>query len=278
MTITPTTPSSPAPSRWSDVAIKPSTPFTIRLPRHEHGLSQDEEWCEVHINNAWRRIRFHDYDEIYNIPGLYEALFYKTLKCASPRRVVGLLGDAVEDAMENASDLSVIDVGAGNGVVGQRLRELGARSVVGVDIIPEAEAAARRDRPDVYDDYVTADLCALTGPQRARLTEHDPNCLTCVAALGFNDVPPRAFAGAFNLLPDPGWAAFNLNENFLKGEDYTGFARLVRAMQNNGVLEMRAYRRYPHRLAVDGTLLHYVALVGRKRRDIPASMLDALGG
>jgi hypothetical protein len=47
-------------------------------------LSQDEEWFEILIDGKWQRRRLHDYHELYNIPGLYEALFNKALKTSSP--------------------------------------------------------------------------------------------------------------------------------------------------------------------------------------------------
>ena len=54
-------------------------------------LAQDEEWFEVTVDGEPRRIRFHDYGAIYEIPGLYERLFYDVLECRSPQTVVGLL-------------------------------------------------------------------------------------------------------------------------------------------------------------------------------------------
>ncbi|TVQ60814.1 MAG: methyltransferase [Phycisphaerales bacterium] len=250
----------------------------IRIPRAADTVDQTEEWCEVCVDGDWRRVRFHDYDEIFAIPGLYETLFHDTLECASPERVVAMLAACIEDAFEKPEGLRVLDVGAGNGLVGERLRDLGVESIVGVDIIPEARDAALRDRPGLYDEYLACDLTALTERQRRSLEEHRCNAMTTVAALGFNDIPPRAFAAAYNLLEAPAWVAFNLNENFLDGADDSGFARLVRAMQRDGVLETSAYQRYPHRLGIDGEWLRYVAIIGRKLRDIPEDMLAEAEG
>ena len=63
--------------------------FDIRFPSSNGAkFDQDEEWCEVRLEDSWRRIRFHDYDEVYSIPGLYEQIFYDELKCDSPRTVI----------------------------------------------------------------------------------------------------------------------------------------------------------------------------------------------
>ena len=96
-------------------------PYQIRFPKPDLDLDQDEEFCEVKIDGTWERIRFHDYDKIYSLPGLYEALFYRKLKCCSPSRVVGLLDDVMSDFPQDPTDLRVLDVGAGNGMVGQEL-------------------------------------------------------------------------------------------------------------------------------------------------------------
>ena len=120
----------------------------IRLPGEIDGtVDQDQEWCEVEVDGRTRRLRFHDYAEIYNIPNAYEKLFYDELRCSSPRVVRELLERALVNTGYDAASLRVIDVGAGNGLVGAEMRALGASTVVGADIIPEAAEAALRDRP-----------------------------------------------------------------------------------------------------------------------------------
>ncbi|HSG31903.1 MAG TPA: class I SAM-dependent methyltransferase [Thermodesulfobacteriota bacterium] len=59
---------------------------------------------------------------------------------------------------ENISDITVLDMGAGNGIVAEELVNLGLDDVIGVDIIEEAKQAAFRDRPEVYSDYIFDDL------------------------------------------------------------------------------------------------------------------------
>ncbi|MGP1308947.1 MAG: class I SAM-dependent DNA methyltransferase [Phycisphaerales bacterium] len=262
-----------APSDPASAIRRASDAFDISFPTTEE-LAQDAEWCEATVKGERRRFRFHDYDAIYQVPGLYEALFYKRLKCASPRRVVGLLGTVMQDNWLDAGDLRVLDVGAGNGIVGERLRELGSDRVVGVDIIPEARESALRDRPRVYDEYHVADLTDLKPDQKKALEDESFNGLTVVAALGFNDIPPMAFAQAYNLVEDGGWLAFNVKEDFLEGGDDTGFARLIRSMDDQNLIQINAYQRYPHRKNTAGDWLYYVAIVARKRRDLDLASLE----
>ncbi len=252
--------------------------FEIRFPaRHGATVDQDEEWCEVRLAAGWRRFRFHDYHAIYSIPGLYEQIFYDELKCDSPRTVCGLLRDQLDQNDEDPSDLRVLDVGAGNGMVGEELQSLGARTLVGVDILEEAEMAAERDRPGVYDAYYTIDLTAMPSDVRRDLQRRELNTLVTVAALGFGDIPPLAFAEAYNLVSEGGWIVFTIKEDFLADHDGSGFSALIRRMLDEGVLDLLAKRRYRHRLSVAREPLHYMAMVAVKRNDVPLAWTDALG-
>lgn len=247
-------------------------PIHVRFPTDdEAAASQDTEWCEVTVGDQDLTIRFHDYHEIYAVPGLYERIFHDHLHCRSPEEVVGLLAESLEQAGEDPAALRALDVGAGNGLVGEQLERLRVTTIVGVDIIPEAAAAAARDRPGVYDDYVVCDLTALDDDDRARIGEPPPTCMTTVAALGFDDMPPRAFAEAYNAAADAAWVAFNIKADFLDGGGETGFRGLIRRMVREDVFEVVASRRYVHRLSIAGEPLEYVAVVGRKRSDVPAA-------
>jgi predicted TPR repeat methyltransferase len=242
----------------------------IRLPEAADELAQDEEWYEVSLDGETRRVRFHDYAQTYSMPGVYEHLFYDTLKCDSPRTVCGLLEEHVESEGRDPSELRVLDLGAGNGMVGEQLAEMGAEEIVGVDIIEEAAQAAERDRPGVYDDYHVLDLTDLSEPQREELRSRKLNCLTSVAALGFGDIPPAAFAEAFSLVEDGGPVGFSIKEEMLSGEDSSGFSRLIDEAIGDGALELKAERRYRHRLSLSGEPLYYVAMVAEKAGDLPA--------
>ena len=133
---------------------------------------------------------------MFEIPGLYEKLFYDTLECCSPSYVVNLLEDVANEWDTELSDFQVLDVGAGNGMVGDELRHRGVRKVVGVDIIEEAKEATLRDRPGVYTDYRVADLTKLPKTDEEALRKHNLNCMTTIAALGYGDIPPLALRKA----------------------------------------------------------------------------------
>jgi SAM-dependent methyltransferase len=248
--------------------------LTVALPESSLSLTQDAEWCVVCVGDEWRQIRFHDYDELYSIPGLYEKVIYDILRCDSPHTVCSLLEAEIVASETPAERLRVLDLGAGNGMVGEELAGMGAACIVGVDIIEEAAEAAERDRPGLYDTYYVVDMAELNEGQRRELATCHFNALTCVAALGFGDIPPRAFAAAYNLVCRGGWIAFNIKEDFLTDRDRSGFAGLVQSMLHSGALELRRRRRYRHRLATNGDPLYYTAIVGVKRREVAEYMLS----
>lgn len=249
------------------------TELLLALPEPSLTFEQGDEFCVVKQDGHWQEIRFHDYEDIYVIEGLYEKLFYDVLECASPKVIRELIAAELAKRGSDPASLRVLDLGAGNGIVGEELHALGVERVVGADILPEAAAAARRDRPAVYADYLVADMSALTTAERAMLADHRFTALTCVAALGFADIPPACFREAFNLVENGGLIAFTLKDEFLTDQDSTGFAGLIKRATASGALELATSQRYQHRLAVDRTPLHYVAFVGTKTADLPLEPL-----
>jgi SAM-dependent methyltransferase len=247
----------------------------IQFPSQEASqLGQDEVYFYLHEEDNKRKIRFHDYNEIYKVPGLYEQLFYERLKCHSPRKVADILKSSVAQLHENFSELRVLDFGAGNGMMGDELKKFGPSRLVGVDIIPEAEMATERDRPGVYDAYFVEDFCKLNEERRENIASWSFDCLTTVAALGFGDIPPKAFIEAFNIIQSQGWVAFNIKETFFNSTDTSGFSRLVRELIFSEYLDLYHLERYRHRLSIEGKPLYYFALAGRKNADIPADFLN----
>ncbi len=101
--------------------------------------------------------------------------------------------------------MRVLDIAAGNGVSGEALAAAGLHPVLGTDIVPSAREAALRDRPGLYDQYLTLDLLALSDAQRAQVTALRANALSCVAPVGANgsELPVQALVAAAGLLaPD----------------------------------------------------------------------------
>lgn len=247
----------------------------IRFPRESsEQLQQSEAYFFIEEKGQARKLRFHDYDEIYARPGLYEQIFHDRLQCSSPHVVVDHLASAVRSAGERMESLRVLDLGAGNGLVGEELKRKNVSRLVGIDIIAEAREAALRDRPQVYDDYLVADVAALDPNEKDLLADWRFDALVTVAALGFGDIPREAFFEAVNFVDANGWLAFNIKTSFLGSEDQTGFSRMVKAMLTEDLVEIHHLQRYVHRLSIDGDPLQYLSVVVRKKGDLPSSLLD----
>ncbi len=247
----------------------------IQFPQTSaQNLAQDEAYFYlISPDKEKKKIRFHDYDQIYNMPGLYEQIFYDRLKCSSPTKVAQILKSAIKQTDEHFSELRVLDLGAGNGLMGDAFKEYGVSRLIGVDIIPEAKTATERDRPHLYDAYYVSDFCNLTDDEREEYLSWSLNCLTVVAALGFGDIPTKAFIEAFNMIQSPGWVGFNIKETFLNETDDAGFSRMIRELIFSNYMDIYHLERYRHRLSIEGEPLYYYAIGARKKADIPESIM-----
>ena len=78
---------SPDPSTSSRTQAPSSNDFAVEFPEGRERLEQDQEWCTLSRKGDRERLRFHDYGRIYEVPGLYEHLFYTRLECESPQMV-----------------------------------------------------------------------------------------------------------------------------------------------------------------------------------------------
>ncbi len=250
----------------------------IQFPKPESSdLNQDEVYFYLQGSGGQRKIRFHDYDEIYQVRGLYEQIFYDRLKCTSPAKVTSILESSLKQSENNFTELRVLDLGAGNGMMGEELKKHGVSRLIGVDIIQEAYDATVRDRPGLYDAYYVEDFTKLAEEKIEDIASWQCDCMVTVAALGFGDIPTKAFIEAFNIIKEQGWVAFNIKETFLNNSDDSGFSKMIRELIFSKYLDVYHIERYRHRLSMEGQPLYYFAIAGRKNADVPAEFLASKG-
>ncbi|MDT8383131.1 MAG: methyltransferase domain-containing protein [Gammaproteobacteria bacterium] len=250
----------------------------IQFPRSgAFNLNQDEAYFYLQGSAGQRKMRLHDYAEIYQLQGLYEQVFYDRLKCTSPNKVTAILESSVRQSQDNFTELRVLDLGAGNGLMGEELKKHGVSRLIGVDIIPEAYEATIRDRPGLYDAYYVEDFTALSDEKKQDIESWQCDCLVTVAALGFGDIPTRAFIEAFNIIKPKGWVAFNIKESFFDTRDSTGFSTMIRELIFSEYLDVYHIERYRHRLSIEGEPLYYFAIACRKNADVPLEFLASKG-
>jgi hypothetical protein len=198
------------------------------------------------------RLRIHEYARVYAVPGLYEEIVMRRLGCRTPARLAGMLAQAAGELGLDPAAVRVLDVGAGNGVSGEALAAAGLDPVVGLDLLPEARAAALRDRRGLYGAYLAADLTALAPDEVAAVRAARPNAMACVGSVGGGHLPPEAVAAGLALLEPPRLLAYAFDVAF--GAD--PLAPLL-----DGARELRRGRALHRRTVTGGERIWEAAVV-----------------
>jgi hypothetical protein len=220
-----------------------------------------------HADGRTEELRLHDYERIYELPGVYEQIVQERLGCRSPDEIASMVGGSLDALGWDRAEARVLDVAAGNGVSGQALAAHGLRPVIGTDIVPAARDAALRDRPGVYDTYLTLDLLALTPDQEDAIRAMDLNVLACVAPVGEHSqqLPPLALAAAVGLLAPDALVAYMHDPTFGTPDQITP-AFWVDRLGPGTRAEVLERRRYLHRYTVNGVPFEMNGIVWRLRR------------
>ena len=241
------------------------TNFEIRLPEEFGTLAINEEYFFIVQDGKDRKLRLHDYAEVYSIPGLYEYLALEKLRYQSPGVLSSLLIEKVTQAGGKVEDLVVLEIGAGSGLFGRALANLGVKSITGVDIVPEAAVAAEREYPGIYENYYAEDLANLSKITYEVLTNRGFNCLVCCSALSSGHIPNQALTTALNTIIPNGWIAFNVAKDVWENEGEGGFVQMHPWVAQTDMLELVTTNAYQHRIYMDGRPLEYIAVIGRKK-------------
>ena len=247
--------------------------YDVRFPITNDYLKRKDEYFILTQKEQEQRLRIHDYSKIYSIPGLYEYVLVNLLKFNSHHVISEFLIDQVTKSQSSVAELSVLELAAGVGLVGESLKDKGVKSIVGVDLVKEAAEAVKRDRPNVYQHYYVEEFPHITEGVRQELENYKFNCLVCGAALT-GGLPGAAFAFAFNLITDGGWIACNIKENLINTQVNHSSGRLIANIIENGIFKVIIKQSYQHRISVTGNPLDEVALVGLKMGDIPLEILN----
>lgn len=187
------------------------------------------------------------------------------LDCKSHSILGSLLVEHFTQADSKVEDMIVLDIGAGTGMVGKTLADSGVKSIVGIDIIPQAVQAAQRQYPGVYEDYYAEDLTKLTETTKQTLNSREFNCLICCSALSHGHVPADALSVVYNQIIPNGFIAFNVAQYFWEDNTENGFRQQHSWVENPDIFEIVQMYPYRHRFYTDGRPLEYLAIVGRKR-------------
>jgi SAM-dependent methyltransferase len=209
-------------------------------------------------------VHLHEYTRIYAVPGLYEHVVQKRLQCRSPQvAAAGFLRAVARLGLEPGS-MTVLDVGAGTGAVGELLRRGGVAQVVGVDSLPAARVASLRDRPSVYADYVVGDF-SRDGALRETLRPYALGGLVSAGAFGGTHATPQALKNALAVLPPGAPVAFTIDERWMDESDPDGFGATVEQLVAGGELAVLERTRFQHRVTTTGEPIYYQLVTGEYR-------------
>lgn len=207
-------------------------------------------------------VHLHDYTRIYAVPGLYEHVVQERLQCRSPQVAAdGFLRTIALTGLD-ASSMTVLDVGAGTGLVGELLRRGGVGRVVGLDALPAGRDACRHDRPGVYAGYVVGDLASGDTKLRTALHRYAPTGLVSAGAFGGTHAPPAALVNALAILPAGAPVALTIDERWMRGAEPDGFGVAVERLVDVGELKVIERTRFRHRITTTGEPIFYELLVG----------------
>jgi hypothetical protein len=207
-------------------------------------------------------VHLHDYTRIYAVPGLYEHVVQERLQCRSPQVVAEGFVRAVALARLKTSSITVLDVGAGTGLVGELLLRGGVKRMVGVDALPAARAACMRDRPGVYTRYLIGDLASGDSELGAALGEHGLGGLVSAGAFGGSHAPPAALTNALAVLAAGAPVALTIDERWMDASDPDGFGFEIRRLVEEGDLKVMERTRFRHRITTTGEPIFYELLIG----------------
>jgi len=220
-----------------------------------------------HDDGRTEELRLHDYERLYALPGVYEQIVQERLGCRSPAELAGMLGRAVDGLGWARRDMRVLDIAAGNGVSGEALAAEGLHPVLGTDIVASAREAALRDRPGLYDRYLTLDLLQMSDVQRAEVASLQANALSCVAPVGRHgsELPPAVLVAAAALLAPDALVVYMHDPQ--RGLPDAVTAELWRDGLGGGTeAEELQRRRYVHRRTVNGAPFEMDGVVWRLTR------------
>jgi SAM-dependent methyltransferase len=221
----------------------------------------DGEYVALRESGSEEIVHIHDYVRLYRMPGLYEYIVQELLGCRSPQVAAEALGRALTRLALEPARVRLLDLGAGTGLVGELVRELGVATVVGLDTLAAAREACLRDRPGVYRDYIVGDL-ADPGPELlAELRFQRLGGLVAAGAFGGTHMPGSGLVNALALLPPGAPVVFTIDERWTHTDAPGGFRAVLSRLLASGELQLLERSRFEHRLTTTGEAVHYELLV-----------------
>ena len=207
-------------------------------------------------------IALHDYRRLYHTPGLYEHIVQELLGCTSPRLVADGLFRAIEQQGLAPADVTLLDLGAGTGLVGELVAQRGVTDVIGLDSLEDARQACLRDRPAAYRDYLVGDLADPDGWLIDELAKLKPTAMTGAGAFGGKHAAADTLQTALELLPAGAPVAFTIAEQWTQTDGPGAFRTPLEHLIDAGTLRLIERTSFKHRVSTTGEPILYELFVG----------------
>jgi hypothetical protein len=202
-------------------------------------------------------VHLHDYERLYRKPGLYEHIVQELLGCRSPQVAADAFADTLTALGLDPSNVTVFDLGAGTGIVGELVSANGISTIVGLDALDAARTACMRDRPGIYTDYLIGDLASPAPELLTNLERHQPTALISAGALGGTHGSGETLVNALALLPTGSPVVFTIDERWTGIDGPGGFRTVMSDALASHRLQLLRRSRFQHRASTSGNPIYY---------------------
>jgi SAM-dependent methyltransferase len=219
-----------------------------------YGMTQGNEAFKLIFSDGKEQvIKSWDYSTIYSFPYLYRKLYVDLLSYKCFEALGSLL---FKHTREKIKVLRVLDVACGSGLMGKFLKEnspIKVETLVGVDIIPEAITALKRDYPNIYDNA----FLVKNDVDLKSISNLSFNCL--VISGGASHIELEEIKKYIECINKNGYVVFNLLI-----EDQSGRRGEILKWLNEN-LSFCESEIYNHRKLVNGNIVKHEAFLYQKK-------------
>ncbi|MEM8662972.1 MAG: class I SAM-dependent methyltransferase [Pseudomonadota bacterium] len=197
------------------------------MSRHERNIEDDGDLKGAFASSSARAAREHynDWAARYEAENLGKGMRHPFVAAAYFARHMPL------------DEGPILDAACGTGLVGEALKVLGYRHLIGCDLSEKMMRAARRY--DAYRDFASADLTALP------FADGTFAGFTCVGAFGPGHAPPHALSELARVTRPGGIGVFSLREDTQRDQ---GFPQEMESLTRSGrwreIEDSDAFRAY----------------------------------
>ena len=237
-------------------------PYPVYFPENRR-VSQGQESLIVEIEGKVEEIRLQDYDRIYRIPWLYDRIF-ELLGYNSPAAICEAFSKLLIKQGISPSELRVLELGAGSGIVGGHLKKMGVGYLTGIDILNSAKEAVQRDKPGLYEKYYAVDLTQLPEQIEQELKSQQYNSMVVVSATGWDHISVAGLEKALEILVPGAWVIYHTKRK--QNDNSHGVSvKWIDQMIDSRRIKLQLQEPCFHRYSINKEPIYYEIIIGSKK-------------